>query len=173
MDRSYIRRLRTYGQMPGKMSHEDEKGFSIFGNQRSKIENQKSKISNGFTMLEVLAAIAILAITVVPLVGLLSTAITIHVQREQETRAAFLAQLKLEEIKNIVTLDFGSDYNKPAGDATDFPAPNSRFRYTVTDNVDPDIKDITVRVWCDKDGNGTPDVDEQAVQLDTKIARRL
>jgi prepilin-type N-terminal cleavage/methylation domain-containing protein len=135
------------------------------------------KAEDGFTLLEVLGAIVILGIIVIPLLGLLIDALIVHAQREQQTRSVFLAQLRLEEIKSkiITASDFATaDYNKPAGAAGDFPPPDSRFKYTVThdDHNYPDIKAVTVTVWYDEDGDDTVSAGEQQVKLDTKVTRR-
>ena len=141
----------------GKMSHRDE---------------------SGFTMLEILVSIAILSIAVLPLLGLLTSAPLLHAQREQQTRAAFLAQRKVEEVRNRIIgdndFDFTTEYDEPA---TGFPAPDPTFKYTIT-VTDPapdpgDLKDITVQVWYDENGVvDTPEVGEQAVRLETKVAKR-
>ena len=78
---------------------------------------------DGFTLLEVLAAIALLSIVVTPLLGLITSSLAMHSQREYQTRAAFLAQLRLEEVKQNITgsSDFANaDYNKPGVSTTDF-----------------------------------------------------
>ena len=155
----------------------------------------------GFTMVEVLVALAILAITVTPLMGLFTMAPMLHAQREQQLRAAFLAQLRLEEVKNKIIHNFefqypGDGYNKSDGAAADFPTDegfelsDANYRYTITDNHITKIigggeggggapgvevfvmRDITIRVWYDKNGNDAYDTDEQDFEVITKVARR-
>jgi len=152
----------------------------------------------GFTMVEVLVALAILAITVTPLMGLFTMAPMLHAQREQQLRAAFLAQLRLEEVKNKIIHNFefqypGDGYNKSDGAAADFPtdegfeASDANYKYTITDIILADagtgggftlpetipvMRDITVRVWYDKNGNDAYDTDEQDFEVMTKVARR-
>ena len=140
----------------------------------------------GFTMVEVLASVALLAIAVTPMMGLFTLAPRFHVQREQQIRAAFLAQLRLEDVKQKLGSDFGSaDYKKSSGSATDFddgdsggpddffPASDSKFRYTVDYSNDSGIKDLTIIVWYDGDSDNNIDTNEQWVELNTKVARRL
>ena len=150
----------------------------------------------GFTMVEVLVALAILSITLIPLMGLFTMAPVLHAHREQKLRAGFLAQLRLEQVKNKIIEDFeyqydsgsGDGYNKSSGDATDFDPPSgdpeeglfepsdAEYRYTIVDAIlsgpPPLIRDITVTVWHDKDGDNTLDSDEQEVELVTRVARR-
>ena len=141
----------------------------------------------GFTMVEVLASIALLAIAVTPMMGLFTIAPGFHAQREHQLRASFLAQLRLEEVKQKLASDFGSaDYRKSSGSSTDFHTndgfhdTDSRFRYTLDyvyhDTNDDDIMDIAdlkVIVWHDGDSDNSIDANEQWVELNTKVARRL
>ncbi len=142
----------------------------------------------GFTMVEVLASLALLAITVTPLMGLFTMAPMLHAYREQQLRAAFLAQLRLEQVKNKATHNFGADYNQSVDtfyttteDDEDyglFDDSDAEYRYTVTDDnyimesTDVVMRDITITVWYDKNGNSAYDSDEQGVTLVTKVARR-
>ncbi len=132
------------------------------------------KDESGFTMLEILASVAILSIAVIPMLSLLTSAPVLHAEREQQTRAAFLAQLKLEAVKQKVLYDddFAIDYDEAA---TAFSAPDSEFKYTVTDTDDPggdDMKDLTVHVWYDENDSDSQDAGEQTVTLKTKVAKR-
>ncbi len=124
---------------------------------------------SGFTMLEILVSIALMSIVIIPLLGLMADATKIHVQLERQTRSAFLAQLKLEEVKNDATADFTSDYDATA---VEFSAPDLGFKYNITDTVDiaNDMKAITVVVWYDEDDDDT--ADERSFTLNTKVARR-
>ena len=126
------------------------------------------RCENGFTMLEILVSIALMSIVIIPLLGLMTDAARIHSHLERQTRSAFLAQMKLEEIKNDITLDF--ILNLPV--TGEFPDPDLGFKYIVTDTVDipDDMKTISVEVWYDEDDDDT--ADERSVTLNTKVARR-
>ena len=132
--------------------------------------NWKKNCGNqsGFTMLEILVSIMLLSIVIIPLLGLMAHAARIHVQLERHTRSAFLAQLKLEEVKNKATLDFSTDYTTAA--PVEFSAPDLGFKYTITDTDDitGNMKAITVVVWYDE----IDEEDERSVTLNTKVARR-
>ena len=123
---------------------------------------------SGFTMLEILVSIMLMSIVIIPLLGLMADAARIHVQLERQTRSAFLAQLKLEEVKNEATLDFSTDYT--TGAPVEFSAPDLGFKYTITDTdeIPDDMKAITVVVWYDE----VNDDNERSVTLNTKVARR-
>ena len=121
---------------------------------------------SGFTMLEILVSIMLLSIVLIPLLGLMADAARIHVQLERQTRSAFLAQLKLEEVKNNATLNFSIDYTTVA--PVEFSAPDLGFKYTVSDDNDDNIKIISIEAWYDE----VNDEDERSVTLNTKVARR-
>ena len=63
---------------------------------------------------------------------------------EQQTVAVFLAQSKAEELRQNIIRDFSADYN--ANDVA-FGTPYQDFRYTITDNRSPTLKDLSVKVW--------------------------
>ena len=73
-------------------------------------------LSQGFTLLEVLVAIAILAITLTTLFGSQAQSLSLAEEAEFNIQAAFLAKSKLSEYESgVVSLennegDFGEDY---------------------------------------------------------------
>ena len=100
---------------------------------------------------------------------LLPEALVLDAQMERETKVAFLAQLKMEEVKSKAIHDFAQDYTESA---TAFPSPDSDYKYTVSDDQGTGIKEITVNVWYDRDGDNNIDADEEDIDLNTKIAKR-
>lgn len=134
---------------------------------------------DGFTMIEVLGAIVILAITIVPMLGLFTIAPALHLHREYLTRAAFLAQVRTEEVRDNLINSFTSDFNKPNGAADDFPVSegfepsDSGYRYIIIHDAGDELKDVTVRVWHDDNGNNSPDAEEQVITIRTRVSRRL
>lgn len=124
---------------------------------------------SGFTLLEILLTIIILSIALIPLMEMIPQALVLDKSIEWETQAAFLAQQKMEEIKGKAIYDYSPDYSEST---TAFPSPHSAFKYTVSDDPDTGIREITVNVWYDKNGDDTVDDDEEEVILNTKIARR-
>ncbi len=123
----------------------------------------------GFTLLEVLAAIVILSVVLIPLTEMLPRTLILDSQLERETRAAFLAQQKLEGVKCRAMYNFNPDYDESA---TAFPFPDSTFKYTVSDDQGSEIREISVTVWYDEDDDNTVDDDEESIELNTKIAKR-
>lgn len=133
------------------------------------VSQLKPKIGNGFTILEVLFTIIILSIVLIPMMKMLPDALILDARMESETKVAFLAQRKMEEVKSKAVYDFSQDYTEFA---TAFPAPDSAFKYTVSDDQGSGIKEIAVVVWYDKDGDNSVDADEEDIELNTKIAER-
>ena len=116
------------------------------------LKTMRRRDEKGFTMLEVLFAIAIMGITILPLLGLMAMAPSLHVQREQQMRSAFLAQLMVEDVKFDAMADFSSDYSD-TGDFSDYLAKYmgeadrldyQGFKYTVTDEDDPDVSNMKI-----------------------------
>ena len=126
-------------------------------------------LENGFTLLEILLTIAILSTALIPLMELLPGTLLLDAQMERESKTAFLAQRKLEEVKGKAIYDFSQDYNESG---TAFSSPDSTFKYTVSDDQGAEIKEIAVNVWYDKDDDNMVDEGEEDIELNTKVARR-
>jgi prepilin-type N-terminal cleavage/methylation domain-containing protein len=128
----------------------------------------------GFTYLELLAAIAIMALALLPIMRLLPEGMKAASRVERLTRSALLAQDKMDEVRSRVLstnliYGFNQDYNESA---TAFPAPDDDYKYTVTDNQAANIKTLNVTVWFDEDGDNVQGPDEESVGVDTKVADR-
>ena len=105
----------------------------------------------GFTLLEVMVALAIVAIALVALLGLSSRTLTVNDRVQHITRATLLAQQRLAEIETGVPLRQG-DQELQGG----FPAPfdNYRWRVSYQDTPLPAIRQVTVVVaWGDEAKN--------------------
>lgn len=129
----------------------------------------------GFTLIEVLLALVILSIAIIPLMQIFPQASLIATNSQRETRIGFLAQQKLEQVKGQALSYFFGDYNESA---TAFPSPDSDFKYTVsyftTSGDDGNqIKSIKVRVWYDDNDNSIVDGNENMIELTTKVSRRV
>ncbi len=129
----------------------------------------------GFTIIEVLLAIVIMSIAIIPLMQLFPQASLIANDTQQETRISFLAQQKLEQVKSQALGYFYGNYTESA---TAFPSPDTDFKYTVdyfTASGDDgnQIRSIKVRVWYDGNNNGIVDGTENLIELYTKVSRRV
>lgn len=129
----------------------------------------------GFTLIEVLLAIVILGIAIIPLMQIFPQASLIAANTKQETRIGFLAQQKLEQVKGQALAYFYGNYSESA---TAFPSPDSDFKYTVnyfTASGDDGnyVRAIKVTVWYDDNNNGIIDGSENMIELNTKVSRRI
>jgi len=97
------------------------------GNRKSEIGND-GKAASGFTIIEVLLAIGILAISITAVLFLFAMGMRSHKRALDRTRAAMLAETVVSRLQT----DFGPRYDEtqPIANATlpDFPG----FSYTVT-----------------------------------------
>ena len=130
--------------------------------------------NKGFTYLELLAAIIITALALVPIMRIVPEGMQAATRVERLTRAALLAQNKMDEVRSQIfsanpSYGFSNDYTESA---TAFPSPDDSYKYTVTDDQGANIKELNVTVWFDTDGDDSQDSDEESVGLDTKVADR-
>ena len=126
------------------------------------------RIERGFTLLEVLMSAIIIAVAIIPLSRVIVGVLDSRVASERMTKAAMLAEEKLEEIKHEAAVQF--DVNR-TGSGT-FPPPDTSYRYSVQDDGDPLMKTFSVTVWFDEDGDGMLDEGEINIRLDTRFTRR-
>jgi len=127
----------------------------------------------GFTLIEVVAAVAVLALGLIVVLRLLPEGVRSARDVERSTRGVLLAQYKADEIRSQI-LGGNPGFDKPGGygeTGGGFPD-DPDYCYTVIDDQASGIKELSVTVWFDEDGDGTQDEDERSIQLDTKIANR-
>lgn len=120
------------------------------------------KSKSSFTFLEVLATLVILSIALIPILTWVPTSIQTKIKTERKTKAIFLCQSKIEELRYRIINDFS--YSADTGGS--FNSPNQDFSYTVSYNlVGTSLKTISVKVeHIDNPGDETV--------FDTQIASR-
>lgn len=131
-------------------------------------------MKRGFTLIEVLLAIVLLGVGVIPLLGGLARSSISSVRNEREMRTVFLAQQLVENVKSQAVNNFSGDYSQGP---TRFSGPDQGFKYTidyyVSDGDDADkIRSIHVTVWYDGDDDDVVDTEEEQMELFAKIAKR-
>jgi Tfp pilus assembly protein PilV len=138
-------------------------------NQKLKIENKKSM--PGVTLTEVIIASALLFVAIVPILKALTSAQLTTRTIEYRSRSLILAQAKLEEVKAKSIYDYTNDGDSFNESNTDL---GSSYLCNVIDvDVTVDLlKQISVSVGCDQNGNGSLSGDEIEVTLTTYLARR-
>lgn len=102
------------------------------------------RFKTGFTLIELIAALVILSIALLPLLKWLPLSIQTQLKAERKTKAIFVAQGKIEELRTAILNNFDQDYNL---DLSALNPPYQSFRYSITDNLDSDLKTISVKVW--------------------------
>ncbi|MFH1504238.1 MAG: prepilin-type N-terminal cleavage/methylation domain-containing protein [Candidatus Omnitrophota bacterium] len=127
----------------------------------------------GFTFIEVLGAIVILAVALVPLMELAAESLVASRKSECTEVVAFLAQQKMDDLRVKTLNDFDTSRDESVTRFSLDPGlPFYNYKYTVADNEGIGIKEIQVNVWYDEDGDDAIDVREDDIRLDTKIADR-
>jgi prepilin-type N-terminal cleavage/methylation domain-containing protein len=129
----------------------------------------------GFTLIEILFAIMILTISIIPAMMLLPRIFKDNTTIALTNRAVFLGQMKMEQVKTKALTFYDSNYSvtgplDPKYIA--FVAPDDMYKYTVSDDLGPDIKTLIVTIWYDKNNNNARDGSEEWVEYKTKIANR-
>jgi len=125
--------------------------------------------SKGFTLIEVMTATALIGLVLVAVMQIVPGMLKVSRQVEVTTKATFLAEKKIEEIRSLICADYSVDRTQAA---TAFPSPDTLYKFTVSDDAAANIKVINVTVWNDDDGDNVVDANEYSVSLDTKAADR-
>ncbi len=128
---------------------------------------QKRK-SSGFTFTEVIVASTLLLVAMVPILKALTQAHLSSVIIERKTRCLTLAQTKLDDIKARSIYNWvGPGFNE------NNVSLDGAYLCNVLDVAQGvNMKEITVQVGYDLDGNSQLDTDEIEITIVTYIARR-
>ena len=102
------------------------------------------RLARGFTLIELIATLVILSIALLPLLNWLPLSIQTRLKAERKTKAIFLAQGKLEELRTKIINNFDQDYNL---DLLAFNPPYQNFRYSITDDLNNNLKTISLKAW--------------------------
>lgn len=103
------------------------------------------KSKTGFSFLEVLAAVVILSVALIPIMLWVPTSIQTKLQTERKTTAIFLCQRKIEELHYKIIKSFDNNGNPNGYNETSIPYQD--FRYSVTDDLNLNLKTISVHIW--------------------------
>ena len=115
-------------------------------------------ISNrGFTLLEVMIAMAIVAIAMVTLLGLANRSIAVNARLQKITQATLLAQGKMNEIE-IAASQSGTGTTEQNG-TFDSPFDGYRWEVAYNDTPLPSVKEVIVTVlWGERQKNEMVDL---------------
>jgi Tfp pilus assembly protein PilV len=133
--------------------------------------SKSNRRHKGLSIIEVAMASVLLIVAMVPILKNLTRAQKLSNEMERKTYALVLAQNKLDEIKARSIYNFGSSGSFTANNV----ALGGSYLCNIADaavGVSTDLKQITVSVGYDGNGNGTLSSDEVEVTLATYVARR-
>lgn len=102
------------------------------------------KSKKGLTLVEIILTVLIMSFGIVPIMDLAPTILRTSIGIEETTESIFLAIQKIEETRGKILHNFNKDYNESG---TPFSSPHDKYKYAITDNLNPDIKTIEVNVW--------------------------
>jgi prepilin-type N-terminal cleavage/methylation domain-containing protein len=128
----------------------------------------------GLTLLEVLAAVAILGLALTPMLVLMRDGVVAGRRIESLSRTVILATSSYEELRARIQSTsppwgYEHDYGQQA---TPFPPPDEEYRLHITDDRAAGLRTVRITVWHDENGSDSVDGDEVPVILDTRIADR-
>ncbi len=124
------------------------------------------RAGRGVTLTEVVVASTLLAVAVIPLLRALTVAQATGAIVERKTQSLILAQGTLEEIRARALHHYESSFHK------DSEALVGAYLCNVTDDQNPNVRQVTVAVGYDVNANGRLSADEVEVTLATYVARR-
>lgn len=130
----------------------------------------------GFTFVELIAAIFVLAVTLVPATQFLAKSMTLRRELERDRNMVLLAIQTIEEQMSVI--NGGWTTAQQTGTFASQGLPNLAYEIVRSDAAtDGGISDllmaIIVRVWSDDDGDQQIDAGESVVELQTKMARSV
>ncbi len=123
--------------------------------------------TKGFTFVEVLASVLILAGTIVPFIQYAGDNIAMSMEIERRVKSNLLAEVEMEKIKNVLRKSFETDFT--------VWSPNLGNNYLagrISTDVSSTLKIIGVSVGYDANKNGLLGTDEITVALTTQYAKR-
>ncbi len=121
----------------------------------------------GFTFVEVLVSVLLLAGTIVPFIQYAADNLAMSMEIERRVKSNLLAEVEMEKIKNVLRKSFETDFTAWSSSLGD----NYLASRKSTD-VSSTLKIIGVSVGYDTDKNGSLGTDEIMVTLTTQYAER-
>jgi prepilin-type N-terminal cleavage/methylation domain-containing protein len=121
----------------------------------------------GFTFVEVLASILILAGVITPFILYAADNLAMSMEIERRVKSTLLAEGEMEKIKNVLRKSFDTDFTAwPSSLGDNFLAGRTSMDVSLT------LKIIGVSVGYDTNKNGLLGTDEIRVTLTTQYAKR-
>ncbi len=121
----------------------------------------------GFTFVEVLASVLLLAGIIVPFIQYAADNLAISMEIERRVKSNLLAEVEMEKIKNVLRKSFETDFT-----AWSSALGNNYLAGRTSTDVSSTLKIIGVSVGYDADKNGSLGTDEIMITLTTQYAKR-
>jgi len=121
----------------------------------------------GFTFIEVLASVLLLAGIIVPFIQYAADNLTMSMEIERKVTSNLLAEVEMEKIKNILRKSFDTDFT-----AWSSSLGNNYLASRTSTDVSSTLKIVEVSVGYDTDKNSSLGTDEITVTLITQYAKR-
>lgn len=121
----------------------------------------------GFTFIEVLASVLLLAVIIVPFIQYAADNLTMSLEIERRVTSNLLAEVEMEKIKNVLRKSFETDFT-----AWSSSLGNNYFASRTSTDVSSTLKIVEISVGYDTDKNSSLGTDEITVTLTTKYAKR-
>lgn len=136
--------------------------------------------TDGMSLIEVVVAMAIVTIALLPIMSMLPAQSMAQARAEQLTTATILAQCKMEELRTAFNADFQVPLQaggivsggQASGDFEDRGYPKFRYSVQVTVARADVLHLLRVATWYDADDDGEVDLEEREVKLASQAARR-
>lgn len=133
-----------------------------------KLTKRGTRKSDGFTLTEVIVAITLLVLGVIPVLKALTGSYVASKRIDYKTNSLFLAQEKIEDIRVMSINNYSTDFSE-----NNTTLGNSYLCDVSDSSVGSDLRDIVVTVGYDVNGDNSLDPDEELISLRTMIARRV
>jgi Tfp pilus assembly protein PilV len=127
----------------------------------------KGMKTKGFTFVEVLASVLILAGTIVPFIQYAADNLAMSMEIERRVKSNLLAEVEMEKIKNVLRKSFETDFTAWSSNLG-----NNYLASRTSTDVSSTLKIMGVSVGYDADKNGSLGTDEIMVTLTTQYAER-
>jgi Tfp pilus assembly protein PilV len=121
----------------------------------------------GFTFIEVLASVLLLAGIIVPFIQYAADNLTMSMEIERKVTSNLLAEVEMEKIKNVLRKSFDTDFTAWSSNLG-----NNYLASRTSTDVSLTLKIVEVSVGYDTDKNSSLGTDEITVTLTTQYAKR-
>jgi prepilin-type N-terminal cleavage/methylation domain-containing protein len=134
----------------------------------------RSKSRKGFTLVEVLLAVVLIGIALIPIMQVMPQFYRTNSEMIKENTISFLAQQKIEYVKGKLIDDINTTISPLSGTFNGELTDGANFHYLISapvpDGSRTNFKVVTVQVWYGSAGSYGAATNK--IQLTTKIASR-